>query len=266
MTYVNAGHNPPVLVARNSAPAFIRPRSGMMLGAMGGLPYTAHKLALAPGDMLYLYTDGITEQPDMRGELFGEERLRFSIETMLASGGVALERGDSPLLRALFRAVSVHGGGAELADDCTQLLLRYNGDGGAGGAGGRRFARSFPAVQKGVADASAFIDEIIETADSPKIHVILDEIASNIVKHSGATGFDLAVELLDSPAGVRLVFTDDGKPYDPLAHTDPDTTLPAEERPIGGLGIMMVKKMASSISYRCVGGRNILTIDLVNKK
>ena len=266
VTYVNAGHNPPVLVARNSAPAFIRSRSGMMLGAMGGLPYTAHKLALAPGDMLYLYTDGITEQPDMRGELFGEERLRFSIETMLANGGVALERGDSPLLRALFRAVSAHGGGAELADDCTQLLLRYNGDGGAGGAGCRRFARSFPAVQKGVADASAFIDEIIETADSPKIHVILDEIASNIVKHSGATGFDLAVELFDSPAGVRLVFADDGKPYDPLAHTDPDTTLPAEERPIGGLGIMMVKKMASSISYRRAGGRNILTIDLVNKK
>ena len=262
VTYVNAGHNPPVLIARGREPEYMRARSGMMLGAMDGMSYTAHRFTLSPGDMLYLYTDGITEQPDLRGELFGEDRLLFSMKTMLAGGGAALERGDSPLLRSLFRAVSAHGGGAELADDCTQLLLRYNGD---GGEGGRRFTRSFPAVQKGVADASAFIDEIIETADSPKVHIVLDEIASNIVKHSGATGFELSVELLDSPAGVRLVFADDGAPYDPLEHTDPDTTLPAEERPIGGLGIMMVKKMSSSISYRHADGRNILTIDLLSR-
>ena len=49
------------------------------------------------------------------------------------------------------------------------------------------------------------------------LHVILDEIASNIVKHSGASGFEVDVEFTEDPAGVRLVFADDGAPYDPLA-------------------------------------------------
>ena len=106
-----------------------------------------------------------------------------------------------------------------------------------------------------------------------KAHVILDEIASNIVRHSGATFFDLAIESINfqpstlqpstpNPPGVALVFSDDGAPYDPLAHADPDTSLPAEKRPVGGLGILMVKKMASSVSYRHDGKRNIFTARL----
>ena len=91
---------------------------------------------------------------------------------------------------------------------------------------------------------------------SPALHIILDEMASNIVKHSGAAEFGLSVIPRREPEGVELVFSDDGKPFDPLARAAPDTTLPAEKRPIGGLGIMMVRKMSSSVSYRRVGGHN----------
>ena len=167
--------------------------------------------------------------------------------------------------------------------------------------------RRFPPTQEGIAAAGDFLDEVFEkweTAQpsafkpsnlptfklsnlSPAAHVVLDEIASNIVKHSGATFFDLAIESINpstikpSPPstinpsnhqtikpraagapGVALVFTDDGAPYDPLAHADPDTSLPAEDRPIGGLGILMVKKMASSVTYRRDGARNVLTVRL----
>ena len=59
---------------------------------------------------------------------------------------------------------------------------------------------------------------------------------------------------------MELRFIDDGAPYDPLAHTDPDTTLSAEERPIGGLGIMMVKKIADAVTYSRDGDRNTLTV------
>ena len=64
----------------------------------------------------------------------------------------------------------------------------------------------------------------------------------------------------EDPSGVRLVFADDGAPYDPLAHADPDTKLPVAERPIGGLGILMVKNMADSISYERTRNRNFLTV------
>ena len=59
---------------------------------------------------------------------------------------------------------------------------------------------------------------------------------------------------------MKIVFIDDGVAYDPLAHADPDTTLSAEERPIGGLGILMVKKMSDSVSYMRSHYRNFLTV------
>ena len=127
VTFVNAGHNPPIRISSGSAPEFVRDRSGLMLGAMGGITYKSHELTLRPGEALYLYTDGITEQPDERGDLFGEERLRFSLESMLSNGVAAVEGGSSPLLRAVFHAVVAYGGLVEQADDCTQLIVRYNG-------------------------------------------------------------------------------------------------------------------------------------------
>ena len=271
VTFVNAGHNPPIRTSVNGEPSFVRERSGMMLGAMQGMKYRAHELTLRPGESLYLYTDGITEQPDERGELFGEDNLRFALATMLADGVAELDRDASPLLKAVFRAVVAHGGSVEQADDCTQLVVRYNGSGAEDGAPPvPGVTRSFPATQAGVSSASDFLDETIEKADgadglrlmalSAKLHIILDEIASNIVKHSGASGFDIGIGLAGD--SVTMTFSDDGREYDPLAHVDPDTTLPAEERPIGGLGIMMVKKMASSVSYRRSGNRNVFTVGL----
>ena len=140
-------------------------------------------------------------------------------------------------------------------------------DNGSGGrdADVQRFARDFPSTQDGVASASAFLDEVVEKDDplallSAKMHIILDEIASNIVKHSGATNFTFEVDC--GRDSVKMTFADNGAEYDPITHADPDVSLPAEERPIGGLGILMVKKMASRMSYRREGGRNILGIEL----
>ena len=137
VTYVNAGHNPPLRLPVDGAPAYVRERSGLMLGAMPGRTYTAHELTLRPGEALYLYTDGITEQPDGNGELFGEERLAFSLRTLRDDGVALLDGGASPLLKAIFHAVVAHGGGVEQADDCTQIVVRYNGPvalpGNAGG-------------------------------------------------------------------------------------------------------------------------------------
>lgn len=94
----------------------------------------------------------------------------------------------------------------------------------------------------------------------PVLNVILDEVCSNIVKHSGASTFEVDVEFLSNPPSVKLTFVDDGAAYNPLSHEDPDTTLSAEERPIGGLGILMVKKMATSVSYMRQHGRNFFTV------
>ena len=132
------------------------------------------------------------------------------------------------------------------------------------------YSQSFPPAQAGIAEASKFLDDVFcKSAElsvwlstlAPSLHVILDEICSNIVKHSNASSFELHVEIDVSPPGVKMTFVDDGVEYDPLTHADPDTTLPAEERSVGGLGIFMVKKMASSVSYRRANGRNFLVVE-----
>ena len=263
LRYVNAGHNPPLLVKRAVAGChpelqFLRERSGMMLGAMPGVKYRSHTLKLAPGDMIYLYTDGITEQPDANGNLFGEERLQFSLGAMLSAGTKAIDGGSSPLLAALFDSVVAHGAGVEQADDCTQLVVRYNG---------AKPSRSFPPTLDGIAAASEWLDEAVKAPQGKMsaLHIILDEVCSNIVKHSKATLFEVAVEQKDEPCEVAMTFVDDGVAYDPLSHVDPDTTLGADKRPIGGLGIMMVKKMASSVAYCRDGDRNRFTVHYLLK-
>jgi len=125
--------------------------------------------------------------------------------------------------------------------------------------------QTFPATMEGLAEASAFLMSILGPSNCPpkvksQVMVAMDEIASNIVHYSGAPDFTVSVGLPDAPPYVMLTFSDGGKPYNPLEKADPDVTLSAEERSIGGLGIFMVKKMMDEIEYVYENGRNVLTI------
>ena len=122
VTYVNAGHNPPIrLRAADGSAAYVRSRPGLVLGAMPGAKYREEALSLEPGDAIYLYTDGVTEQADPRGELFGEERLRSFLE-----GGGFLAHPET-CTGAVLAGVDAHAAGAEQSDDRTQLLLLWRG-------------------------------------------------------------------------------------------------------------------------------------------
>ena len=96
-----------------------------------------------------------------------------------------------------------------------------------------------------------------------QIDIAIDELLSNIARYAYApkTG-DVTVRLesLDDPISVTITFIDNGIPYNPLEKNDPDTTLSLEERPIGGLGIYMVKKTMDDMTYEHKDGQNILSI------
>ena len=85
-----------------------------------------------------------------------------------------------------------------------------------------------------------------------------DEITSNIVNYSGASSISVAVERAYDR--LRLVFADDGCAYNPLSHVDPDTHAALEDRPIGGLGLVVVKRLVDRVSYAREDGRNLLTL------
>ena len=122
--YVNAGHNPPlVLHAKDGSASYLRSRPGLVLGAMPMAKYRAGEIALEPGDALYLYTDGVTEQVDPNGELFGEERLQAFL-----AGGDFLAHPE--ICTGTIRAgIEAHAAGVPQSDDRTQLLLIWHGRG-----------------------------------------------------------------------------------------------------------------------------------------
>lgn len=259
VTFVNAGHNPPAVRHADGTVAWLAEKSGLMLAFMDGVEYRPHSTALNAGDTLFLYTDGVTEAMDAKGALFGDGRL---VETLNVAPS-----GEPASVCALVRAaVAAFAAGMPPADDLTVLAVQrlappHRAGGPSSAPPPVRAARPFPATQAGLAAAMAALDA--EVADVPgdvraALDVMLDEIVSNIVAHSGASAFEMTVARTER--GVKLVFSDDGRPYDPLARGDPDTSLDAASRPIGGLGILMVKKMVSSLAYDRVDGRNVLTV------
>lgn len=115
---------------------------------------------------------------------------------------------------------------------------------------------------------TSFVDEQLEKYDCPmkaqaQIDIAIDELFGNIVRyayHPEIGSATVQVEVLPEPLSVVITFIDQGKPYDPLAKEDPNVTLSAEEREIGGLGIYIVKKSMNEITYEYKDGRNILKI------
>ena len=113
------------------------------------------------------------------------------------------------------------------------------------------------------AKAAALIKAELEAADVPlktimQMNIAVDEIFSNIVRYSSADNATVSCEVNDSE--IMLRFTDNGTAYDPTQKADPDISLSAEERNIGGLGIYMVKKTMDSVVYESENNLNVLTI------
>lgn len=124
------------------------------------------------------------------------------------------------------------------------------------------------ALTENIDAVTDFVNEQLEELDCPmkiqtQLDIAVDELFSNIAHYAynPETGpATVQVEVTENPLSVIITFIDQGVPYDPLAKSDPDTTLSAEDRQIGGLGIYMVKKTMDDISYEYKDGRNILTI------
>ena len=113
-----------------------------------------------------------------------------------------------------------------------------------------------------------FVNEQLEAFDCPmkaqiQIDIAIDELFGNIAHYAynpEVGDATVRVEVVEDPLAVVITFIDKGVPYDPLAKADPDITLSAEDREVGGLGIFMVKKSMDEITYEYKDGQNILKI------
>lgn len=125
-----------------------------------------------------------------------------------------------------------------------------------------------PARVENIDTVTDFVNEQLHELGCPmkaqiQIAVAIDELFGNIARYAYDTGNGEAtvrVEGGDDGNSVTITFIDSGKPFDPLKRNDPDVTLPAAERGIGGLGIYVVKKTMDAVCYKYEDGKNVLSI------
>ena len=253
--FANAGHNPPLVRHADGKFEYLRSRAGFVLAGMDGVRYKTQEVQLAPGDAIYLYTDGVTEATNAQSELYGEDRLLAAINSQ--------EFGSMQELCTYVKAdVDAFVGEAPQFDDITMVALKFIGT---------PPAPSIHFDQAKIEDIPAvtqFVEEQLEKLDCPmkvvvQMSVAIDEIFSNIVRYGYKnTAGPVTVTFItkDDPKRVYLRFADEGIPYNPLTKEDPDVTLSAEERRIGGLGIYMVKKTMDDMKYKYENEQNVLTV------
>lgn len=254
-----AGHNPPVIRHKDGSAEFLRTLHGPPLAALEGMSYRSDSHMLQDGDTLLLYTDGITEAFHADGKtLFGTDRLLESVKA-------ASSNSPDMLISSVYSAVSRFAAGAEQADDITMLAVHFSKP---------EPTNTQSAVFKATSDQLSRGNEFLEAsplfqrlspADQMRLSVSFEEIFVNVASYAYPPGQEgpLQIDFFEENGEFRLRFTDRGKPFDPLKRCDPDITLDADERPIGGLGIFLVRKNSSSVSYeRTPAGENVLTIGM----
>ncbi len=124
------------------------------------------------------------------------------------------------------------------------------------------------ATVENIETVTDFVNEELEAFDCPmkaqmQIDIAIDELFGNIANyayHPEIGEATVRIEVFEEPLSVVITFIDKGVPFNPLAEEDPNTTLSAEERPTGGLGVFMVKKSMDEILYEYEDGKNILKI------
>lgn len=249
LKYVNAGHNPPLIKRNGGYFEYICSKPNFFLAGMENIKYQTNEIQLSSGDEIFLYTDGVTEATDISKELFGEDRL---IESLNENDNLSVEQ----LCNKVKSNADKFVGNALQFDDITMLAVKFN------------YLLSADSVEVlPNNDSMNLVYDFIESkinklsldkAIANKIMIVTDEIYSNIVNYSGATRAKISFSKTDK--GIILTFTDNGKEYNPLTAQSPDTSLTAENRTEGGLGIYIVKKTASRIDYSNKDGLNILKI------
>lgn len=254
----NAGHEYPVVYGSNGKYELIKDKHGLACSAMKGVRYHDYTLTIPAGGRLFLYTDGVPEATDVNECLFGTDRM---VEALNDSGAENPEE----TIEAVHEAIVKFVGNAEQFDDTTMLSLWYRGaeqnDGGKGMKELRVEAKidNLAAVQDFV---GGFLEELgCDMKTQLSIDIAVEEIFVNIASYAyGDAGGDAVIKVEPEDGGAAITFVDTGVPYDPLAKEDPDITLSAAERQIGGLGIFMVKKSMDDMRYERKDDQNILTI------
>ena len=257
LQFANAGHNPPLIKRADGSFAYLKTRAGFVLAGMEGVRYRVGELTLCPGDRMFLYTDGVPEATNAHNQLYGEDRLLAFMNQNAATEAVTL-------LPALKADIDEFVGDAPQFDDITMLMFDYKPQQG----GAHMITKTFEAKVEALSDVLGFVDQTLEGYECPMkiqmaVCVAIEEVFVNVAHYAYGEGegdMTLGIGFDEESRTITFRMTDKGVPFDPLKKPDPDITLSADEREIGGLGIFITKKTMDTVVYEYNNGENVLTM------
>ncbi|MBP3893661.1 MAG: SpoIIE family protein phosphatase [Atopobiaceae bacterium] len=254
LTYVNAGHNPPLL-RHDGTWSWLREKSGLFLGAFDSTTYRSHTITLEPEDQLLLYTDGVNEAFSADDEEYGNGRLEA-----FAASHANLHPQD--LVNALHEDVMDWARGVPQSDDITILSLEYGVPPQAEGS------ITVPATIDQLENVLGFIREALRDRACPlatqdQLDIVIEELFVNVCSYAYEDQDEPGTATINyvytvNPSRITIGITDSGKPFNPLWHADPKKPSSIGEAKVGGLGIMMVKRMTDDLSYIRDGDKNVV--------
>ena len=256
LAIASAGHEAPALRHADGRIEIIPLESGPALGFDAVDAYEVWRGHLRAGDLLFAWTDGVTEAFDGEELAFGDGRM---LETLQAASGA----GDA--CDAMLGAVHRFAAGVAQSDDITVFAIDC-AEGSS--AGDWSMTLRVPEERTRLSALLAGVEERLRAGgiDEARIHdsqVIVEELVCNVMDHGAPAGVDtLQLGIAVDGDRVMLDVRDNGPAYNPLAHPAPDFDADLDERPIGGLGIQLVRELAQEARYRREQGWNQVRVVL----
>ena len=246
LDYCNAGHEAPLV---NGHPLDIE--RNLPVGAIHDWKYEGQQVQLKAGDMLFLYTDGLSEAKNTEGKQLSRNRVLQLAEEHVSDTA-------QQLVEMMETEVHHHVAEAVQSDDITMLAIRWKPS-----AEDEQEQLSMQASMDDISRLEPFIASVAQKAgmeekEGKRLRLAVEEAVANIINYGQATNITLQAKWEDN----RLVLTidDDGQYFDPTAESTTDLSVPADQRPPGGLGIIFLHKMTDGLNYQRVDGHNVLTI------
>jgi len=245
LDYCNAGHEAPLL---SGQPLPVLPN--LPVGALADWTYEGQQEQLQSGDMLFLSTDGLSEAKNAADEQFGRKHV-----LQLANDHRSLAA--KPLIELMMSEVSSHTGDALQSDDITMLAVRWLDNGLTLKPSMDDIGRLAPFITSAANRAG------IEGKEAKRLRLAAEETVANIINYGQATAIKLQATVADNQ--LELTIDDDGLPFDPTQDSPTDLSVPPDQRPPGGLGIMLLHQMTDGLDYQRIDGHNVLKIKKVRK-
>ncbi len=258
LRYCNAGHDAPLIISQGVKQLPVN--ANLPVGLFNDFKYTQQHVQLPSKFTMFLYTDGLTEASDTTHQLFGLQRIIDSAQQCLEQG----QTSPAVLMDTLHERAVQFADGAKQSDDLTMVAINYHRPDEAIILKETKFLSN---DVKEVPELNQFIKSVADKLNLghslvSQLMLAVEEAVVNVMSYAYPLGVkgDITVEAKATKQWLKFIITDQGKAFDPTQGGDADTTLSAEDRPIGGLGILLVQQLMDSINYERIDGNNVLTL------